>query len=123
MKFIVDTNFMIYIARYKIDIFNELLKFGKPEIFITENVLVELKKMSKNKGKKGLYANTALKIVKELGFKIIKSEFSDTDNDLVYNATKEDMKICTMDKKVMEKARDKGLDMIIIRQRKYLEFA
>ena len=44
MKFLLDTNFLMIPGKFKVDVFSELEKFGKPELYTVSAVVRELEK-------------------------------------------------------------------------------
>lgn len=110
-KIILDTNFLLYCLREKIDLFGELNRIVNVnyKIYILDKTLDELK--NKKQGK--LAAEFAKKY-----FEIIKTEQGYVDDLLL----KQDAIIATMDKELREKLKKRGKQIIILRQKKYLKF-
>jgi len=110
---ILDTNFLLAIYQFKIDIFQEIQHICdfSYQILTIDRVIDELKNI---KGKDKKAANFALKIIKEKGLKILKTEKAHTDDVLV-----------RLNKTAIIATQDKGLkkrlkNYITIRQKKYL---
>ena len=64
-RLILDTNFLIDLAKFKIGL-EEILDFLEEpvEFFVLSSSIEELKKIARNKGKSGNMAKLALKIIK-----------------------------------------------------------
>ena len=65
MKFLLDTNFLLIPGQFKIDIFSELNKYGKPKLFTLDLVVQELKTLSTGKGKDSAAAKLALELLQQ----------------------------------------------------------
>ncbi len=113
MKIILDANFLIYIAKYKIDLFSELdrICYFKYRIIILDKVLEELKKINNQ------YSKLALRIIKDI--KPIKKQGKDADSIILEIADKGTI-VATQDKELKSKLRKKSVPTITIRQKKYL---
>ena len=110
-KIILDTNFLLYCLRNKIDLFGELDRILNLnyEVCILDKCLDELK------GKKD--EKLALEFAKKY-LKVIKTGKGRVDDLLL----KQDAIIATMDKELKEKLKKRKKQVIIIRQKKYLKF-
>ncbi len=98
----LDTNFLLIPLQFKIDIFSELdrLMDYQQEITTGTPVLTELKKITKNKGTKGMAAKFALKLItvnKEHGkIKVVKGTMP-ADDWIVEHAKETGAIVCTND--------------------------
>ncbi len=109
MKTILDTDFLINVIKYKINI--EEIK--NPTII--DKTLDELKKVN------NLNAKAAIKLTKLKKFKIIKTKGNKIVDDLILEkATKEDS-VATQDKKLKKQLKEKQIKTITIRQKKYIK--
>ena len=110
-KVILDTNFLLYILRNKVDLFSELNRIldQNYKVCILDKSLDELR------GKK--LGKLAVEFAKKY-FKIIKTKKGKVDDLLL----KQDAIIATMDKELKEKLKKRKKQIIIIRQKKYLKF-
>ena len=122
MKIILDTNFLMIPIQFKVDIFSEFerLMEGQYELWIMEGTERELKKVAKNKGKKGIPARLALKIIKKNNIKVLKSKKDHVDDAIVEIADKNTI-VATNDKKLRQQLKDKNVKIIYLRGKKYLE--
>ncbi|HDD45937.1 MAG TPA: hypothetical protein ENG42_00530 [Candidatus Aenigmarchaeota archaeon] len=114
MKCVLDTNFIIYLVEKKVDIFSCLCEYGKPKFYITRAVLDEIKKITKNKGSKGKNARAALKLIEELGIKVLKYN-SDADKSLIVAAKELGMFLCTHDRKLIDISKKTGIKIVMLR--------
>ena len=117
MKIILDTNFLLMPAQFKIDVFKEVKKFGKPVTI--KPCIDELEKISKKKGKTGTQARTALEMIKKK-IKIVKTREKNADRAILRYALKADIAVATNDRKLIKKLKNNGISVIRMRQRKYL---
>lgn len=110
-KIILDTNFLLYVVRNRIDLFGELDRI----LDINYKVCFLDKSLDELKGKKlGKLASVFAKKY----LKIIKTKKGKVDDLLL----EQNSVIATMDKELMEKLKKKKRQVIIIRQKKYLKF-
>jgi len=116
MKTILDTNFLIAVNKFKIDVFSELM--GN-DLFTLDTVINELEKISNGKGKDSVSARVALKLIKRKGLKILKSKERETDLSLL-SYSKKGYRIATQDKILKDKLKKNGRRIIFIRQKKYI---
>lgn len=90
------------------------------QLLIPSTVIYELEKIKKrSKGKHKISASIALKISKSPPFKIIELELNpgETVDDALLRISKV---LCTNDRQLRIKAREKGIDVVYMRQKKYL---
>jgi rRNA-processing protein FCF1 len=130
MIVIVDTNFLIYCAKYKIDILSELENlYGKYEVLVPQQVFSELQKLEKGHGVDNIAASLALRMVekmlidKKLEILGIPAENADEEIvNLVRDLQKKDkikkIKVGTMDIELSDKVKKLGAKIIKIRQKK-----
>jgi rRNA-processing protein FCF1 len=110
-KIILDTNFLLYCLRNRVDLFGELNRIidVNYKICILDKTLDELKKIKDGK--------LATEFAKKY-FEIIQTKDGNVDNLLL----KEDAIIATMDKELREKLKKDKKQVIILRQKKYFKF-
>lgn len=121
-KVIVDTNFLIDIVRFKLDLdsVKELL-LGKCKFLIPEAVERELKSMDSKEAK------TAVKLSKRWSLNTIEDPIGvrGADNTIVAIAEamrdKEDVSVATNDAKLRKRLKTLGIKTIYLRARKHLE--
>lgn len=122
-KIIIDTNFLMIPWQFKVDIFSEfdrICQFNY-HLYIFDRTINELENIAeKSKGKDKKAAQFALKLVKLNNINRIKSDIKYVDSLILENAD-ENTIIATQDKNLKKKLLEKGLSMIILRQKKYLQ--
>ena len=120
MKFLLDTNFLMIPGKFKVDVFEELKRFGKPEVFTLECVINELKRLSSGKGKNAIHAKVALQLLEKNKVKILSSK-ENTDSEILKIAEKNDFVVCTQDRALRKRLVSKGIKVVFLRQKKYLD--
>ncbi len=119
MKFLLDTNFLMIPGKFKVDVFEELKKFGKPEFFTLSSVVKELENLSSGKGKNSKYARIGLQLLEKNNVKIIASD-GETDNEILKTA-EQGFVVCTQDKELRKRLVSNGIKVVFLRQKKYLD--
>ncbi len=108
---ILDTNFLIYCARFRIDFISEIERicFFKYKLAILDQTIEELERVKPKE----------LKLVKKFieNLEVIKSEGSYVDESLI-ELSKKGYVVATQDKELKDKLEG---EVIIIRKQKYLE--
>jgi rRNA-processing protein FCF1 len=106
MLIILDTNFLIYTAKNKLDYVDELedLINEKYELVVPKQVIIELEKLMNDKwkkvsGKDKMAANLALKLLVHHKVKIVDIKGNSVDEAIV-NLASSDIKniVCTLDR-------------------------
>lgn len=120
MKFLLDTNFLVSVMKFRIDLFSELQKFGKPELCVLNLVVVELKKLAKSEKKNKKHARVALLFIKNKNVKKIKTIGSNTDEEILRIAKTRNCAVCTEDRELIKNLKKAHLIVICSRQKKYL---
>jgi uncharacterized protein len=122
-KIILDTNFLMIPFQFKIDIYSEIDRVCNfnYNLFMLEESINELKKIVINsKGKDKKAAKLALKLAKSKNIKLIKSSDNYADRIIIENADKGTI-VATQDMALKRKLTQKGISLIILRQKKYLQ--
>ena len=121
---IIDTNFLVDCLAWKVDFFREItrilptqyaLKVVDTTLHELDHVIMEGKTASK------LGAKLAKQLIAQKRIGIIPTIGGHTDALILHIATK-DMVVATQDQAFKRKLKEKGIPIIIIRQKKYLEF-
>ncbi|MAG02479.1 ribonuclease VapC [Candidatus Pacearchaeota archaeon] len=108
MKIILDTNFLIYTAKEKIDyieelsnLLNEDYQLVVPEKVVKELTSLKNDKLKKVSGKDKHAADLALKLLKSNKIKEIKTKGKTVDESII-NLSKENKKniVCTLDREM-----------------------
>ncbi len=123
MDIFLDTNFLIYCAKQKLDFAREIERiFPKSRLFLLSSVRDELRSLLKTeKGRSKETVELALQIVDNLKSKGIISEKkseSDSADDALVGFDNVNSIIATMDKELKE--RFKNAKILTIRQKRYL---
>jgi rRNA-processing protein FCF1 len=119
MRFLLDANFLMVPGKFKADVFRELEKFGKPELFTIDHVVKELSKVSKGKSRDAFSAKLGLFFIQQKDIGILESQEAEADAELL--RLSKDYVVCTQDKALTKKILRKGGHVVFLRQRKYLE--
>ncbi len=116
MKIILDTNFLIAVAQFKIDIFRELKGH---ELYLILPVVIELNKISRGKSKDARSAKLARILLKAQNLKTLKPNETSADKALI-EYSKKGYAVATQDIALKEKLEEQGAKVIYIRQKKYV---
>ncbi|HLC51456.1 MAG TPA: PIN domain-containing protein [archaeon] len=109
-KVVLDTNFLIYCVRYKINFFDEM---EDHELYLVEPVLREVEKISKGKSKNAPFARVALRMIKDM--EILKSDLKADDSLVFYS--KKGYAVATQDKELQKRCKD---EVFFVRQKKFI---
>ena len=123
-KIVLDTNFLLIPAQFGLDIFEELKKLcSLPyKVFIVDKSLKELKKVLKEgKGADKKAASIALSLIQDKNINIIPTSTADYVDDILLSLDGI-YAVCTQDRALQKKLEEKGVRIIRMRQKKYLEF-
>ena len=126
-RFLLDTNFLTLPGQFKVDIFDELRKFGKDHLYTLDLVIRELQQLSHGSNRDATSARLALHLVKERGISIIHThddaDLDGTDVAIRNVAKKGHYTVCTQDRLLISRLKADGLPVISLRQGRYLERA
>jgi len=126
MKVIIDTNFAMYLAKFKL--IEELRKEGS-EIILLDSVEKELRKISeRGKREDRENASLALALLGRMNLKREKATAANVDRSIVQFAKKEkeggnQVTVGTMDKALSARLKKDGIGVIIIRREKSLQWS
>ena len=127
VRFLLDTNFLVLPGQFKVDIFDELRKFGKDHLYPLDLVVRELQQLSHGSNKDAGSARLALHLVKDKGISIIHThddaDLDGTDNAIRNEAKKGHYIVCTQDRVLISRLKEDGVPVISMRQGRYLEKA
>lgn len=118
-KIIFDTNFLIDLARFRIDIDEAKALVGPCQFLTIEPVLKELKRIASKKTRSSRSAKVALKLIDLKKIKIIKTEEKNTDQAILKLANKETV-VATNDKNLRKALKKKRVKTIYLRKKKHL---
>ena len=114
----MDTNFLIDVVRFKIDLDSIGDLIGASELDTLSSVERELRKISEKPSKAGMYAKTALKLIKERDIKIVKSE-GRPDNAMLKLVDDKTI-IATNDTELRKRLKTAGRKTIYLKSKKHL---
>ncbi|MGV8140971.1 MAG: PIN domain-containing protein [Candidatus Woesearchaeota archaeon] len=127
LRVILDTNFLIIPMQFKVDIFTEIRRLvNEPhEICAYQGSIDELMDLSKGNGKEAANAKTAIKLIKQKNLKTLPNSIDEkyADNLILEGVTSKDI-VCTQDQalKRLLKSKHKGIRLIALKSKKYLDF-
>lgn len=122
-KVVLDTSIIFQAYEYKSNIF-EMLKdrLGNVAFLIPLAVVEEVERISRNRGKRGLKAKTALILLKhyEEDIDVVPSQ-RNADNAVIEVAKAMNASIATADKALAKRGRKEGLKVFLISSGKLVE--
>lgn len=122
-RIILDTNFLLIPAQFKIDIFSEIDRICnfKYKIYVLDKTIDELKKIIKEqKGKHKRNASLALQLLKSKKVNIIKTKQDLLVDDILVKIAKKTDYIATQDIELKRRLKNK-CNLITMRQKKFLK--
>jgi rRNA-processing protein FCF1 len=117
MKIILDTNFLIAALEYKINVFERLRGHY---LYVTSSVKKELEKISEGSGSDAKYAKIALVVLSAEKIKTLRDKGSADASLLEFS--KKGYAIATQDKGLRYRIKKADGKIILIRQKKKIEF-
>ncbi|MBW3023252.1 hypothetical protein KY308_04055 [Candidatus Woesearchaeota archaeon] len=123
-KIILDTNFLLIPAQFKVDIFAEIERISTfpYEICVLDKTVDELKKIiNEQKGKNKEAAKLGLGLLKSKGLKIIPTAKQKSADEILVDLADENTIIATQDIAVKKAAKLKSAKTIFLRNKKYLK--
>ncbi len=128
-KILLDTNFIVTAVKQKIDLFEEFGGlFGFYELIVPEQVIGELKKLSKNKKlkiKERQAAEVSLELLKKIKPKIIdiKNKGKYVDDKIAEYLNKNTMVLASLDKHLRRRLENDKVKFLTIKNKKKIGFA
>jgi len=118
----LDTNMLLNIARFNIDVFQETKKmFGNVEFLVPKQVMEELDKLAGKGQNLRKEVNIAKIAIENNNVEIIEIEARDADEALKKMAS--EAIIATNDKELKDSVREMNGRILYLRQKKFLEMA
>jgi rRNA-processing protein FCF1 len=127
LRVVLDTNFMMIPSQFKVDIFAEIRRLvNEPyELCIYQGSIDELLDLSKGNGNDASHAKTAMKLIKQKNLKTLPNSINRkyADSLILEGVTSKDV-VCTQDQalKRLLKNKHKGIRLIALKSKKYLDF-
>ena len=121
---ILDTDFLIHCASFKIDYVEELKRIldVSHKLFIIDKTIDELDSIiEKKKGRTKATVKLAKAILKAKKIPKIKTKKDKIVDELILEKIKKDFIVATMDAELKRKLKKKGIPVVVIRQKKYLK--
>ncbi|MCD6522918.1 MAG: nucleotide-binding protein [Candidatus Diapherotrites archaeon] len=114
-KVIIDANFAMVPVQFRVDIYNELKRIidRRFELITFTPIIEEIK------GIKG--GKLAIEIMKKNGVKIIETKEKTGDKAIMDHIKARETIVCTNDKELEKKLREKGVTVIYLRGKKKIE--
>lgn len=122
-KVILDTNFLMAVAQFRIDIFSEIKRVCDfpYKICIIDRTVDELNNIVKNqRGKDKDAAKLALSLIKSKDIEKLKTDKGSYVDLLLLD--QKDAVIATQDRELRAKLKEKNIHTLMIRQKKYIIF-
>ena len=119
-KIILDTNFLLIPAQFRVDIFEEIKRIADfpYQLCILDKTIDELKKIQKEqRGKHKAAVRLALQLVRRKPVKVIKTTSNKLVDDLLVEHSKKGAIIATQDIGLKRRLKK---PYIVLRQKKYL---
>ena len=119
-KIILDTNFLMSAGEF--DVVGELRRvcdFGYC-LFVVDKTIEELRSLVSST-KDGMKAKLGLSFVENQEISVLETKKGVYADDEIVDVADEDTLVATMDKELKARLRKKGVQVIIIRQRKHLQ--
>jgi rRNA-processing protein FCF1 len=118
---VLDTNILMYILLYKLDVFSQLRELGIKRFIIPSLVVEELKMLEKSKGKERQAAKFALKVISQQKCEVVDVKANGADEALIATAKKHGCYLITNDKILRKKAKSIGIPIGYIREMRSVE--
>lgn len=125
-KIVVDTNFMLLPFYFNVDVFDQIFSLIEEpfKIIIGTNVIAELEKLRKGRGKSAKAAAVALLFIEKYKkfIEVVEAK-GEVDRWMVEYAKENNAIICTNDMKLKEKAKASGLRVMVLKGKARVDFA
>lgn len=124
-KVILDTDFLIHCAKFKIDYTAELTRiidFNFKPVIIDKTIDELDGVIERSKGKEKDAAKLAKTVLKHKNIEQVKTAKNRIVDVLILNlVNKDDYVVATMDAELKRELKKKGVPVVVIRQKKYLQ--
>ncbi len=121
-KIVLDANFLMVPAQFKLDIFEEIRRImNEPYDLITMSpVAGELQKIASGKSKDAGTARVALELIKIHNVKVIDA--SGRADAAIMKICDRNTVVCTQDKRLQNALKKKGVRILAMRKKSHLAF-
>ncbi len=121
---LLDTNFLVDCLTWKVDFFSEIRRIlpFQYTLAVVDKTIDELDKVAvEGKGDSKIGARLARQVIAKKEISIIKTDKKGYTDTLILKAAGKDVIVATQDQELKRRLKAKGIPVIIIRQKKYLE--
>ncbi len=120
-KVVLDTNFLLIPAQFRVDIFEEIRRICsfEHELVVLDKSIEELKRITREqKGRNKAAAKMALELVIVKKIRMIRSKEEKSADDMLAELSGKGFIIATQDKELKRRLKK---PIIVLRQKKYLQ--
>lgn len=125
-KVVIDTNVMLLPFYFNVDVFDQIFSLIEEpfKIVIGTNVLAELEKLTKKRGKSAKAASLGLLFIKKYKkfIEVVEGK-GHVDRWMVEYAKENNAIVCTNDMGLKERAKKNGLAVIVLKGKARIDFA
>lgn len=117
-KVLLDANFLLIPHQFGVDIKRQIEEILETphEFVVPTGVIFELKKIARGRGRDGVAARFALKLIDAMHVKKVRSG-GPVDDWIVSYAARENAIVCTNDAELRHRLKNEGVKMIALRSR------
>ncbi len=122
-KVILDTNFLLIPAQFKVDVFTQIEELlDEPFVLcVVDKTISELNKLcAAGREKDRFAARLGLVLLRQKNLKTLRSFSRKNTDDIILKKSDKNTYVATQDRALREKLRKKGAGIIGLRQKKYL---
>jgi len=124
-KILLDTNFLLAMYQFKVDIFSQIDKIStfEYELCVIDKTLDELKNIvEKQKGKNKDAAKIAIKVIAIKNIKVIKTKSNKHTDDVIVDLSGSDFIVATQDKELRARLKQRNVPIILLRKKQKAVF-
>jgi rRNA-processing protein FCF1 len=120
----LDTSFVMACAEWRVDFFSEIARIADftNELVVFDRVVDELDVIIAAGGLRADVAKLAKTVLSRKQVKLLPANAEGTVDDLILANASKDRVVATMDTNLKRQLKAKGVPLIIVRQKKYLQF-
>ena len=120
-KTILDTNFLMIPGQFKVDIFDDMLGLAEGEVCVLDLSVKELEKLSETGNTNDrTAAKIALELLKRKHLKVVPGSSENSVDDAIIEALEPGDTLCTQDKELKQRAKDKGIKVVTLKNKSHL---
>lgn len=120
LKIILDTNFLLVPAKFKVDVFEEMERVvdQKFKLVVPESIREELERLAEGKSEDARAARTGLKLLERENVEFVKTK--NKADEAIIELVDENTIVATMDKDLKKRLKNKGIGIIYLRGKSHL---